>query len=76
MSVEICFLPTKPEPDAMRDQLVQHGNALLAQGWTDAALDSWLNRLCSWEMHCQQGSRHINQEIVHLMPASRLPQRL
>jgi hypothetical protein len=49
MSATIYYLSAKPKRDATRDQLLEHGNALLHQGWTDAALVNWLDRLNGWE---------------------------
>jgi hypothetical protein len=49
MSATIYYLPTKPKQDVTRDQLLDHGHALLHQGWTDAALDNWLDRVEAWE---------------------------
>lgn len=49
MSATIYYLPSRPAPDAIRDELVKHGNALLGQGWTEAALTYWLDRLDAWE---------------------------
>ncbi len=49
MFATIYYLPTPPAPDATRDQLLLHGNALLAQGWTESVLTNWLDRLDAWE---------------------------
>lgn len=49
MTATIYYLPAKPKRDAKRDQLLEHGNALLHQGWTDTALNNWLDRLKAWE---------------------------
>ncbi len=49
MPATIHYLPAKPKRDAKRDELIDHGNALLTQGWTDTALTNWLDRLDAWE---------------------------